>query len=165
MLTHELWDFITLSTIFFLLSSCFFKKRWAYPGLFSFIFVLFSPQFKYKLKMRWFCVWRSNPGPQDGRRIRINWTMESSFLQFVCMWTNSIFWVICNRAASAKTTHTQNSDNLILLFAHTYLPNYFPHCSERYETVFEIRGFSVTRLGDISPLKHDAKKLWPFRKG
>ena len=28
----------------------FFKKKWANPGLFLFIFVLFSLQFQYKLK-------------------------------------------------------------------------------------------------------------------
>ena len=43
-------------------------KKWANPGLFLFIFVLFLLQFQYKLKKHRWCAWDSNPGPQDGRR-------------------------------------------------------------------------------------------------
>ena len=45
-----------------------FKKKWANPGLFLFIFVLFSLQFKsYKLKkLRW-SAWDLNLQLQDGR--------------------------------------------------------------------------------------------------
>ena len=45
----------------------FFLKIRANPGLLSFIFVLFTSQFNYKLsKCRW-CAWDSNPWPKDGR--------------------------------------------------------------------------------------------------
>ena len=55
--------------------------KWANPGLFLFIFVLFSSQFKYKLKKHRCCAWGSNPGPQDGRCGRIHWAMAALILQ------------------------------------------------------------------------------------
>ena len=49
----------------------YFFKMWAIPGLFWSIFVLFSSQFKYKLKMHRRCARGLNPGTQDGRRTQI----------------------------------------------------------------------------------------------
>ena len=36
------------------------------------LFVLFTSQFNYKRR----CAWISNPGPQDGRRRQIDWSMS-----------------------------------------------------------------------------------------
>ena len=41
------------------------------PNTFLCIVVLFSSQFKYKLKKRRCCAWVSNPGPWDGRHREI----------------------------------------------------------------------------------------------
>ena len=64
--------------------------NWANPGLFWFIFVLFTSQFQFKLKKRSCCAWDSNPGSQDDRRRRIHWAMVAAqrpltdyFVQFV----------------------------------------------------------------------------------
>ena len=59
--------------------------KWANPGLFLFIFVLFTFQFKWQIynlnninwnKHRW-CAWDSNPGWQDGRRRKIHWAIAA----------------------------------------------------------------------------------------
>ena len=58
------------------------------PGLFLFIFVLFSTQWHYSTKFdyknhRW-CPWDLNPGRQDGRCKRIHWAKVSpQFLLFM----------------------------------------------------------------------------------
>ena len=79
--------------LFFLEQAAVFFFKWANPGLFLFIFVLFTFQFKWQIynlnnknwkKRRW-CAWDSNPGWHDGRRRRIHWAMEappSMFLTF-----------------------------------------------------------------------------------
>ena len=63
---------------------CFFKK-WNNPGLFLFIFVLFTLQFKWQIynlnnikwkKRRW-CAWDSNPERQDVRHRQIHWAMAA----------------------------------------------------------------------------------------
>ena len=68
---------------FFQCSIGFFK--WANPGLFLFIFVLFTFQLKLQIynlnfinwkKRRW-CAWKSNLGQQDGRRRQIHWAMAA----------------------------------------------------------------------------------------
>ena len=46
----------------------FFFKYGPIPASFSFIFVLFTLQFNYKLKKHRWSAWDLNPGPQDGRR-------------------------------------------------------------------------------------------------
>ena len=45
-----------------------FFKYGPIPASFSFIFVLFTPRFNYKLKKRRLCAWDSNPELQDGKR-------------------------------------------------------------------------------------------------
>ena len=74
-----------------------FLKKWPKPGLFLFIFVLFTFQFKWPIynlnkinskKHRW-CAWDLNPGQQDGRRRQIHWAMAAPpppLLKFV--WCN-----------------------------------------------------------------------------
>ena len=59
----------------------FLNMRQFWP-LFCFIFVLFTLQFKFKLKKakRRCCAWDSNQGPQDGRRRRIHWAMAGHFI-------------------------------------------------------------------------------------
>ena len=53
-------------------------KKWATPGLFLFIFVIFSIQFQsYKLKN----AWDSNLGPQDGRRRRNHGAMAATLVE------------------------------------------------------------------------------------
>ena len=52
--------------------------KWANPGLFLFIFVLFSLQIQYKLKKHRWCAWDSNPGLQDGRRRRNHGAMAAT---------------------------------------------------------------------------------------
>ena len=57
-----------------------FFKKWAKPGLFLFIFILFKWQIYHKYyiwkKCRW-CAWDSNLGRQDGRRRQIHWAMAA----------------------------------------------------------------------------------------
>ena len=52
--------------------------KWANPGLFFFIFVLFLLQFQHKLKKHRWCAWDSNPGPQDGRHRRNHGAMAAT---------------------------------------------------------------------------------------
>ena len=62
-----------------------FLKKWANPGLFLSIFVLFTFQFKWQIynlyNINWkkhsWCAWDLNPGWQDGRRRRIHWAMAA----------------------------------------------------------------------------------------
>ena len=59
--------------------------KWANPGLFLFIFVLFWLQFQFKLKKARWCAWDSNPGPQDGRRWRNHWASQLFFVLIVSL--------------------------------------------------------------------------------
>ena len=77
-----------------------FLKKWPKPGLFLFIFVLFTFQFKWPIynlnkinskKHRW-CAWDLNPGQQDGRRRQFHWAMTLYQPPFI-MVTLSTGWV------------------------------------------------------------------------
>ena len=71
--------------------------KWANPGLFLLIFVLFTFQFKWqiynlnKLKKHRCCAWDSNPEPQDGMCRRIHWAMAAPQLTIFIGWI-SIDW-------------------------------------------------------------------------
>ena len=72
------WVLVTLLPNRYLPNKRFFFKKWANPGLFLFIFVLFSSQFKCKLKKHRCCAWGSNPGLENIIHRQIHWANGGS---------------------------------------------------------------------------------------
>ena len=70
----------------------FFLKKWANPGLFLFIFVLFTLKFKclnWKIQSLDVVLWIRTWGLQDVRRRRIHWAMAAVYLLCCCKgWSN-----------------------------------------------------------------------------
>ena len=63
----------------------FLFKR-AKPGLFLFIFVLFTLQFKWQINLKSVDAWDSNPAPQNGRRWQFHWAALNTVLLLCSNW-------------------------------------------------------------------------------
>ena len=71
-----------------LLNQQFFK--WANPGCFLFILVLFSSQFKYNFKSNRYCAWGSHQGPQNDEHSKMPECRKSK-------WTRKMLMLKCQK--------------------------------------------------------------------